>query len=80
MQGIVFVYDITNEPSFQNIVKWASDVDEVRQQELPFFSSALNADTSFALLVELLTALFENGNIVFVLFVWLFLYVFVFFS
>ncbi|KAM6912566.1 ras-related protein Rab-15-like [Xenentodon cancila] len=27
-QGIVFVYDITNEPSFQHIGKWASDVDE----------------------------------------------------
>ncbi|XP_071781365.1 ras-related protein Rab-15-like [Centroberyx gerrardi] len=27
-QGIIFVYDITNEPSFQHIVKWASDVDE----------------------------------------------------
>ncbi|XP_054652548.1 ras-related protein Rab-15-like isoform X2 [Dunckerocampus dactyliophorus] len=27
-QGIVFVYDITNETSFQHIVKWASDVDE----------------------------------------------------
>nr|XP_057946572.1 ras-related protein Rab-15-like [Doryrhamphus excisus] len=27
-QGIIFVYDITNESSFQHIVKWASDVDE----------------------------------------------------
>ncbi|XP_071375062.1 LOW QUALITY PROTEIN: ras-related protein Rab-15-like, partial [Centroberyx affinis] len=27
-QGIILVYDITNEPSFQHIVKWASDVDE----------------------------------------------------
>uniref|UniRef100_A0A8D3C8R3 small monomeric GTPase n=1 Tax=Scophthalmus maximus TaxID=52904 RepID=A0A8D3C8R3_SCOMX len=27
-QGIVFVYDITNEPSFQHIAKWASDADE----------------------------------------------------
>ncbi|XP_029316737.1 ras-related protein Rab-15-like isoform X2 [Cottoperca gobio] len=27
-QGIIFVYDITNEPSFQHLVKWASDVDE----------------------------------------------------
>ncbi|XP_026211578.1 ras-related protein Rab-15-like [Anabas testudineus] len=27
-QGIVFVYDITSEPSFQHIAKWASDVDE----------------------------------------------------
>ncbi|XP_028994410.1 ras-related protein Rab-15-like isoform X2 [Betta splendens] len=27
-QGIVFVYDITSESSFQHIAKWASDVDE----------------------------------------------------
>lgn len=30
VQGIIFVYDITDEPSFQHIGKWASDVDEVR--------------------------------------------------
>uniref|UniRef100_A0A4W4DYC9 small monomeric GTPase n=1 Tax=Electrophorus electricus TaxID=8005 RepID=A0A4W4DYC9_ELEEL len=29
-QGIFFVYDITNALSFQNIVKWVSDADEVR--------------------------------------------------
>ncbi|XP_037551344.1 ras-related protein Rab-15-like [Nematolebias whitei] len=33
-EGIVFVYDITNEPSFQNIVKWASDVDELAPDEV----------------------------------------------
>ncbi|XP_068436403.1 ras-related protein Rab-15-like [Clinocottus analis] len=27
-QGIIFVYDITSESSFQHLVKWASDVDE----------------------------------------------------
>ncbi|KAG8013643.1 Ras-related protein Rab-15 [Nibea albiflora] len=27
-QGIIFVYDITNRPSFQHLAKWASDVDE----------------------------------------------------
>uniref|UniRef100_A0A3Q4ADB3 Ras-related protein Rab-15 n=1 Tax=Mola mola TaxID=94237 RepID=A0A3Q4ADB3_MOLML len=27
-QGIVFVYDITNKPSFQHLAKWVSDVDE----------------------------------------------------
>lgn len=27
-QGIIFVYDITSEASFQHIAKWASDVDE----------------------------------------------------
>nr|XP_040054915.1 ras-related protein Rab-15-like isoform X1 [Gasterosteus aculeatus aculeatus] len=28
-QGIIFVYDITSESSFQHLVKWAGDVDEV---------------------------------------------------
>ncbi|CAK6957124.1 ras-related protein Rab-15 [Scomber scombrus] len=27
-QGIIFVYDITNEPSFLHIAKWISDVEE----------------------------------------------------
>nr|XP_046269763.1 ras-related protein Rab-15-like [Scatophagus argus] len=27
-QGIIFVYDITNKPSFQHLAKWVSDVDE----------------------------------------------------
>ena len=31
VQGIIFVYDITNQAAFQHIAKWASDVDEVRQ-------------------------------------------------
>lgn len=31
VQGIIFVYDITNQPSFQHLAKWVSDVDEVRQ-------------------------------------------------
>lgn len=29
VQGIIFVYDVTNQPSFQHITKWVSDVDEV---------------------------------------------------
>lgn len=29
VQGIIFVYDITNQPSFQHLAKWVSDVDEV---------------------------------------------------
>ncbi|KAF7654800.1 hypothetical protein LDENG_00064600 [Lucifuga dentata] len=33
-QGILLVYDITNEPSFQHIVKWVSDVDEHAQDEV----------------------------------------------
>ncbi|KAG7274300.1 hypothetical protein CRUP_023995, partial [Coryphaenoides rupestris] len=27
-QGIILVYDITNEPTFQHVMSWASDVDE----------------------------------------------------
>lgn len=40
VQGIVFVYDITNGPSFQHLAKWVSDVDEVRAHTLsrPSFS------------------------------------------
>ncbi|KAM9778014.1 ras-related protein Rab-15-like [Neosynchiropus ocellatus] len=33
-QGIVLVYDITSEPSFQHIVKWASDVDEYAPEKV----------------------------------------------
>ena len=29
LQGIFLVYDISSERSYQHIVKWASDVDEV---------------------------------------------------
>lgn len=31
MQGVIFVYDITDKLSFKHIAKWVSDVDEVRQ-------------------------------------------------
>lgn len=34
VQGIIFVYDITNGPSFQHLAKWVSDVDEVRPSAL----------------------------------------------
>ncbi|XP_011614971.2 ras-related protein Rab-15-like [Takifugu rubripes] len=27
-QGIIFVYDVTNQPSFQHVAKWVSDVDQ----------------------------------------------------
>ncbi|KAA8582293.1 ras-related protein Rab-15 isoform X1 [Etheostoma spectabile] len=33
-QGIIFVYDITSELSFQHLVKWASDVDEYAQDKV----------------------------------------------
>lgn len=33
-QGIVFVYDITNDSSFQHISKWASDVDELAPHKI----------------------------------------------
>ncbi|NXT06074.1 RAB15 protein, partial [Prunella fulvescens] len=32
-QGIFLVYDISSERSYQHIVKWASDVDEVGAHE-----------------------------------------------
>ncbi|XP_061700305.1 ras-related protein Rab-15-like [Syngnathoides biaculeatus] len=33
-QGIIFVYDITSESSFQHIVKWATDVDEYAPEKV----------------------------------------------
>ncbi|XP_075964123.1 ras-related protein Rab-15-like [Anarhichas minor] len=33
-QGIIFVYDITSESSFQHLVKWASDVDDYAPDEV----------------------------------------------
>ncbi|XP_059208797.1 ras-related protein Rab-15-like isoform X2 [Centropristis striata] len=33
-QGIIFVYDITSESSFQHLVKWASDVDEFAPEKV----------------------------------------------
>lgn len=35
-QGIFLVYDITSERSFQHIMKWASDVDEVSHKHWVF--------------------------------------------
>ncbi len=34
LQGIFLVYDITSERSFQHIMKWASDVDEVSHTQI----------------------------------------------
>lgn len=31
--GIMLVYDITNEKSFENIVKWLRNIDEVSKQK-----------------------------------------------
>lgn len=36
LQGIFLVYDITSERSFQHIMKWASDVDEVSHGDWGF--------------------------------------------
>ncbi|KAM6917100.1 ras-related protein Rab-15-like [Lycodopsis pacificus] len=33
-QGIIFVYDITSESSFQHLVKWARDVDDYAPDEV----------------------------------------------
>lgn len=36
--GIMLVYDITNEKSFENIVKWLRNIDEVRTSSMPLIS------------------------------------------
>jgi len=33
LQGIMLVYDITNEKSFENIQNWIRNIDEVRQKQ-----------------------------------------------
>lgn len=48
-QGIFLVYDITSERSFQHIMKWASDVDEVSQCDLGFKNSINQAHFSSTL-------------------------------
>ena len=55
VQGIIFVYDITNELSYQHIAKWASDVDEVRQYVFLSHSLALVALYNDRVFVVLLT-------------------------
>ncbi|XP_027855579.1 ras-related protein Rab-15-like isoform X1 [Xiphophorus couchianus] len=46
-QGIVFVYDITNLPSFQHIAKWASDVDEFAPDDVQTVLVGNKADEEF---------------------------------
>ncbi|PWA16238.1 hypothetical protein CCH79_00004559, partial [Gambusia affinis] len=46
-QGIVFVYDITNLPSFQHIAKWASDVDEFAPDDVQTILVGNKADEEF---------------------------------
>uniref|UniRef100_A0A8C7XSI6 Ras-related protein Rab-15 n=1 Tax=Oryzias sinensis TaxID=183150 RepID=A0A8C7XSI6_9TELE len=43
-QGIVFVYDITDEPSFLHIGKWASDVDEYAPEKVQMILVGNKAD------------------------------------
>lgn len=45
LQGIFLVYDITSERSFQHIMKWASDVDEVSHRDWGF---NINRDLFFS--------------------------------
>ncbi|KAM4723276.1 ras-related protein Rab-15-like isoform 1-T1 [Anableps anableps] len=47
-QGIVFVYDITNLPSFQHIAKWASDVDEYAPDDVQTILVGNKADEDFS--------------------------------
>ncbi|KAM9708627.1 ras-related protein Rab-15-like [Menidia menidia] len=42
--GIVFVYDITNQSSFQHIAKWASDVDEYATEKVQMILVGNKAD------------------------------------
>jgi len=34
--GIMLVYDITNEKTFENIVKWLRNIDEVSAQSIVY--------------------------------------------
>ncbi|KAM4542609.1 ras-related protein Rab-15-like [Odontesthes bonariensis] len=43
-QGIIFVYDITHQPSFQHIAKWASDVDECAPDDVQMILVGNKAD------------------------------------
>ncbi|XP_047201409.1 ras-related protein Rab-15-like [Girardinichthys multiradiatus] len=47
-QGIVFVYDITNMPSFQHIAKWACDVDEYVPDDVQTILVGNKADEEFS--------------------------------
>ncbi|KAK5604215.1 Ras- protein Rab-15 [Crenichthys baileyi] len=47
-QGIIFVYDITNMPSFQHIAKWASDVDEYAPDDVQTILVGNKADEEFS--------------------------------
>ncbi|XP_037652223.1 ras-related protein Rab-15-like [Sebastes umbrosus] len=43
-QGIVFVYDITNQSSFQHLAKWASDVDEYAPEKVQMIMVGTKSD------------------------------------
>lgn len=47
-QGIIFVYDITNLPSFQHIAKWAGDVDEHAPDDVQTILVGNKADEEFS--------------------------------
>lgn len=47
-QGILFVYDITNLPSFQHIAKWAGDVDEHAPDDVQTILVGNKADEEFS--------------------------------
>ncbi|XP_077176985.1 ras-related protein Rab-15 isoform X2 [Paroedura picta] len=57
-QGIFLVYDISSERSYQHIMKWASDVDELaKEYGMDFYETSactnLNIKESFTRLTEL---------------------------
>lgn len=49
--GIMLVYDITNEKSFENIVKWLRNIDEV---SIKFIHKSVNANNRHFLNIQLL--------------------------
>jgi len=59
--GIMLVYDITNEKSFENIVKWLRNIDEVSILFPPLFSISITLTYSTFISISLYTAACEWG-------------------
>lgn len=51
--GIMLVYDITNEKTFENIVKWLRNIDEVSVYENSFITFKKNKRTLILLFLIL---------------------------
>lgn len=78
-QGIFLVYDITSSPSFQHIMKWISDVDEVRRLfSLLNFPSAHNRFSSAMSNCAVLTGCISDLTVDASLTVFYFIFIFYF--